>query len=143
MIPRLIGIEEDEDEWVPAKAAFSTLSVISQICGELITPQLRQFIRKNIVSNSLPEIIAAILAIAAISEDNQNLKIIADLKYYGDEVIRCLDSREKVLRENAAWCLSKITQNFQEDISKSLASTAMTALLLRFNDDRKVIGHSL
>ncbi|CAG9331027.1 unnamed protein product [Blepharisma stoltei] len=138
LIPKLLEIEEDSDEWYPAKGAYNTLCVISQICGDLIIDQMVPFIRKNISTNNLKQIVGALLGLSAICEGEPNGKLLYEIKDFTEQTILCLKSREKILRENSAWCLGRICKMLKEKMTRSLAEKTISALMEKFNDIPKV-----
>ena len=102
--------EGDEDEWNPSKAAGVSLMLLSQCVGDDVVHEVLPFITDNISSADWRARDAAIMAFGSILEgpDPEKLQLLVTQAL--PRLIEAIRDPHTVVRDTAAWCLSKVCE---------------------------------
>ncbi|VDO95624.1 unnamed protein product [Soboliphyme baturini] len=101
---------EDEDEWVPSKAASVCLMLMAQCVGDDVVASTLPFINENIKHPDWHNVDAAIMAFGSVLEgpDPENLKPLVEQAM--PVLTQLLSDSHSAVRDSAAWCVGRVCE---------------------------------
>ncbi|KRZ09548.1 Importin subunit beta-1 [Trichinella zimbabwensis] len=130
---------DDDDEWVPAKAAGVCIMLLAQCVGDDIVEHAMPFITKNIASTDWHFRDASVMAFGSIL-DGPNIKILKPAVVQALPFLLSLTKDpETAVRDTTAWCIGRICDLVKDVVvEESMLSSLLPALIEALQQEPRV-----
>ncbi|KAL7746173.1 karyopherin Kap95 [Sorochytrium milnesiophthora] len=133
--------DTDEDEWNPAMAAATCLSLLAQCTGDAITPHCLTFIDQNLRHSDWHFRDAAVMTFGSILEgpDQQRLgQLVGQAFQY---LLGMMSDPHPVVKDTTAWCLGRVCDLVMTMVPPANHPPLVTALLTGLNDNPRIASN--
>ncbi|KRX66526.1 Importin subunit beta-1 [Trichinella sp. T9] len=133
---------DDDDEWVPAKAAGVCIMLLAQCVGDDIVEHAMPFITKNIASTDWHFRDASVMAFGSIL-DGPNVKILKPAVAQALPFLLTLTKDpETAVRDTTAWCIGRICDLVKEVVvEESMLASLLPALIEALQQEPRVASN--
>lgn len=132
---------DDEDEWVPCKAAGVCLMLMASCCEDDIIPHVLPFIKENIKNPDWRFRDAAVMTFGSVLEgpDPTNLKPIVEQAL--PTLIELMEDNSVVVRDTVAWTIGRICELIPDSVLGSALDPLITTLLKGLHAEPRVAAN--
>ncbi|XP_035206787.1 importin subunit beta-1-like isoform X1 [Stegodyphus dumicola] len=121
---------DDEDDWIPCKAAGVCLMLMAACCEDDIVPHVLPFVKNNIKHHDWRYRDAAVMAFGCILEgpDPSNLKPVVEQAM--PMLIELMSDESVVVRDTVAWTIGRVCElNPEAAVNESYLKPLLEALV--------------
>lgn len=132
---------DDDDEWVPCKAAGVCLMLMASCCEDDIIPHVLPFVKDNIKNHDWRLRDAAVMAFGSILEgpDPTNLKPIVEQAL--PTLIELMEDGCVVVRDTVAWTIGRICELIPEAVLGNSLDALISTLLKGLHAEPRVTAN--
>ncbi|KAH7727518.1 importin subunit beta-1 [Aphelenchoides avenae] len=105
---------EDDDEWVPAKAAGVCIMLLAQCCGDAIVDPILPFITQHFGSENWHYREAAIMAFGSILEGPEKSNLLRLVQQAIRPLIATLADNHLAVRDTSAWAIGRVCDTCED-----------------------------
>ncbi|KAK0425425.1 hypothetical protein QR680_009193 [Steinernema hermaphroditum] len=109
---------DDDDDWVPSKAAGVCIMLMAQCTGDDIIVPILPFITQHFMSPDWKYREAAIMAFGSIMEGPQKPKLLELVGQAMDPLIAALSAPDLPVRDTAAWTIGRVCDACEELVTQ-------------------------
>ena len=143
LLENIHKVESDEDEWDMNKACASVLSVLTQLTEDKAIDPALVYIENNIKKTEWQLRKASLMVIGSILEGPSSIKIAPIAKIVPTVLELLLQDNNQLVKQSAAWALSKIAQHQYKIIAQPIYfNQILPALLSSLDLSPKIACHS-
>ncbi|TKR93738.1 hypothetical protein L596_008142 [Steinernema carpocapsae] len=109
---------DDDDDWVPSKAAGVCIMLLAQCTGDDIIEPILPFITSHFTNANWKYREAAIMAFGSIMEGPQKSRLLSLVTQAMQPLIQALSAPELPVRDTAAWTIGRVCDACEELVTE-------------------------
>uniref|UniRef100_A0A915ELT2 Importin N-terminal domain-containing protein n=1 Tax=Ditylenchus dipsaci TaxID=166011 RepID=A0A915ELT2_9BILA len=133
---------DDDDEWIPAKAAGVCIMFLAQCCGDAIVDAILPFITEHFSSTNWHYREAAIMAFGSILEGPSKPNLLRLVEQAIRPLIVTLSDPHLAVKDTAAWSIGRVCDTCEDLVTKEeILSALLPALSMALQDQPRVAAN--
>lgn len=133
---------DDDDEWIPSKAAGVCIMFLAQCCGDAIVDAILPFITQHFNNINWHYREAAIMAFGSIMEGPSKENLMRLVEQAISSLILTLSDNHLAVKDTAAWAIGRVCDSCEGLVTKQeILALLLPALSAALQDQPRVAAN--